>query len=155
MALMSGTQLDQVFIYISPLYRTTPTKVHGSHEWHTVRSGLDFWLSSVACHCPNAPVIIVGTQLDQVFIYISPLYRTTPTKVHGSHEWHTVRSGLDFWLSSVACHCPNAPVIIVGTQLDQVFIYISPLYRTTPTKVHGSHEWHTVRSGIYIYQSSL
>jgi hypothetical protein len=29
-------------------------------------------------------------------------------------------AGLDFWLSSVACHCPNAPVIIVGTQLDQV-----------------------------------
>ena len=64
-------------------------------------------------------------------------------------------AGLDFWLSSVACHCPNAPVIIVGTQLDQVFIYISPLYRTTPTKVHASHEWYTVRSGIYIYQSSL
>lgn len=29
-------------------------------------------------------------------------------------------AGLDFWLSSVACHCPDAPVIIVGTQLDQV-----------------------------------
>ena len=31
-------------------------------------------------------------------------------------------AGLDFWLSSIACHCPNAPVIVVGTQLDQVFI---------------------------------
>ncbi|XP_071152762.1 uncharacterized protein [Mytilus edulis] len=29
-------------------------------------------------------------------------------------------AGLDFWLSSVACHCPDAPVIIVGTQLDQI-----------------------------------
>ncbi|CAC5389321.1 LRRK2 [Mytilus coruscus] len=29
-------------------------------------------------------------------------------------------SGLDFWLSSVVCHCPDSPVIVVGTQLDQI-----------------------------------
>lgn len=29
-------------------------------------------------------------------------------------------AGLDFWLSSIACHAPDAPVLIVGTQLDQV-----------------------------------
>uniref|UniRef100_K1PTH6 non-specific serine/threonine protein kinase n=1 Tax=Magallana gigas TaxID=29159 RepID=K1PTH6_MAGGI len=29
-------------------------------------------------------------------------------------------AGLDFWLSSIACHAPDAPVLIVGTQLDQI-----------------------------------
>ena len=29
-------------------------------------------------------------------------------------------SGLDFWLSSIACHCPKAPIFIVGTHADQV-----------------------------------
>ena len=29
-------------------------------------------------------------------------------------------AGLDFWLSSIICHCPDTPVIVVGTQLDQV-----------------------------------
>ena len=29
-------------------------------------------------------------------------------------------SGLDFWLSSIACHCPKAPVFIVGTHADKV-----------------------------------
>ena len=29
-------------------------------------------------------------------------------------------SGLDFWLSSIACHCPKAPIFIVGTHADKV-----------------------------------
>ncbi|CAD5120946.1 DgyrCDS9496 [Dimorphilus gyrociliatus] len=29
-------------------------------------------------------------------------------------------SGLKFWLSSIACHAPNAPIFIVGTQIDKV-----------------------------------
>ena len=29
-------------------------------------------------------------------------------------------AGLDFWLSSVACHAPETPIIIIGTQSDQV-----------------------------------
>uniref|UniRef100_A0A914XFE4 non-specific serine/threonine protein kinase n=1 Tax=Plectus sambesii TaxID=2011161 RepID=A0A914XFE4_9BILA len=30
-------------------------------------------------------------------------------------------AGLDFWLSSIACHAPLAPVFVVGTHADQVF----------------------------------
>ncbi|XP_021366171.1 uncharacterized protein LOC110458668 [Mizuhopecten yessoensis] len=29
-------------------------------------------------------------------------------------------AGLDFWLSSIACHAPKTPIIVVGTQCDQV-----------------------------------
>lgn len=29
-------------------------------------------------------------------------------------------AGLEFWLSSISCHAPGAPVIIVGTHVDQV-----------------------------------
>ena len=29
-------------------------------------------------------------------------------------------SGLDIWLSSIACHCPKAPIFIVGTHADKV-----------------------------------
>jgi hypothetical protein len=29
-------------------------------------------------------------------------------------------AGLDFWLSSICCHAPNAPIFIVGTHSDQV-----------------------------------
>ncbi|ELT89642.1 hypothetical protein CAPTEDRAFT_187033 [Capitella teleta] len=29
-------------------------------------------------------------------------------------------SGLDFWLSSISCHCPKAPVFIIGTHADQI-----------------------------------
>ena len=29
-------------------------------------------------------------------------------------------SGLDFWLSSIACHCPKAPIFVVGTHADKI-----------------------------------
>lgn len=29
-------------------------------------------------------------------------------------------AGLDFWLSSIACHAPKAPVLVVGTHCDKV-----------------------------------
>ena len=29
-------------------------------------------------------------------------------------------AGLDFWLSSIACHAPKAPVLVIGTHVDQV-----------------------------------
>ena len=29
-------------------------------------------------------------------------------------------AGLDFWLSSICCHAPNAPIFVVGTHSDQV-----------------------------------
>jgi len=29
-------------------------------------------------------------------------------------------AGLEFWLSSIACHAPKAPVLIVGSHRDQV-----------------------------------
>ena len=29
-------------------------------------------------------------------------------------------AGLDFWLSSIACHAPKAPVLVVGTHFDKV-----------------------------------
>lgn len=29
-------------------------------------------------------------------------------------------AGLDFWLSSISCHAPGAPIFIVGTHIDQV-----------------------------------
>ncbi len=32
-------------------------------------------------------------------------------------------AGLDFWLSSISCHAPGAPVFIVGTHIDQVSTY--------------------------------
>jgi len=30
-------------------------------------------------------------------------------------------AGLDFWLSSIACHAPKAPVLVVGSHKDQVW----------------------------------
>ena len=30
-------------------------------------------------------------------------------------------SGLDFWLNSIGCHAPRAPVFVIGTHIDQVF----------------------------------
>ena len=32
-------------------------------------------------------------------------------------------AGLEFWLSSISCHAPGAPVLIVGTHIDQVSVY--------------------------------
>lgn len=32
-------------------------------------------------------------------------------------------AGLDFWLSSISCHAPGAPIFIVGTHIDQVANY--------------------------------
>ena len=29
-------------------------------------------------------------------------------------------AGLDFWLSSISVHAPNAPIFIVGTHIDEV-----------------------------------
>ena len=29
-------------------------------------------------------------------------------------------AGLDFWLSSIACHAPKAPIIVIGSHVDQV-----------------------------------
>lgn len=29
-------------------------------------------------------------------------------------------AGLDFWLSSIACHAPDTPILVIGTQSDQV-----------------------------------
>lgn len=29
-------------------------------------------------------------------------------------------AGLDFWLSSISCHAPGAPIFIVGTHIDEV-----------------------------------
>ena len=76
MPLMSGTQLDQVFIYISPLIEPLP---------------------------PRSMPLMSGTQLDQVFIYISPLIGPLP---------------------------PRSIPLMSGTQLDQVCIYSAPsVYR--------------------------
>lgn len=33
-------------------------------------------------------------------------------------------AGLEFWLSSISCHAPGAPIFIVGTHIDQVFFLI-------------------------------
>ena len=38
-------------------------------------------------------------------------------------------AGLDFWLSSIACHAPKAPIIVVGTHVDQV-LYITIGWKT-------------------------
>lgn len=32
-------------------------------------------------------------------------------------------AGLEFWLSSIACHAPGAPIFVVGTHVDQVAKY--------------------------------
>jgi len=37
-------------------------------------------------------------------------------------------AGLDFWLSSVACHAPETPILVVGTQSDQVHKLINNYY---------------------------
>ena len=29
-------------------------------------------------------------------------------------------AGLDFWLSSISCHAPNTPILVIGTQCDLV-----------------------------------
>ncbi len=29
-------------------------------------------------------------------------------------------AGLEFWLSSIQCHAPKAPVFVIGTHADQV-----------------------------------
>jgi GTPase SAR1 family protein len=40
-------------------------------------------------------------------------------------------SGLDFWLNSIQCHAPNAPIFVIGTHSDQVsnVKYFSALYK--------------------------
>ena len=37
-------------------------------------------------------------------------------------------AGLDFWLSSISCHAPGAPIFVVGTHIDQVIIFDFPMY---------------------------
>ena len=37
-------------------------------------------------------------------------------------------AGLDFWLSSIACHAPKAPIIVVGTHKDQVLSGLSNVF---------------------------
>jgi len=32
-------------------------------------------------------------------------------------------AGLDFWLNSISCHAPDAPVFVVGTHIDEVIFY--------------------------------
>ena len=32
-------------------------------------------------------------------------------------------AGLEFWLSSISCHAPGAPIFVVGTHIDQVSKY--------------------------------
>uniref|UniRef100_A0A914URF5 non-specific serine/threonine protein kinase n=1 Tax=Plectus sambesii TaxID=2011161 RepID=A0A914URF5_9BILA len=51
-------------------------------------------------------------------------------------------AGLDFWLSSIACHAPLAPIFVVGTHADQVFRTDIPeleLTETFPQIVSFSH----------------
>ena len=58
-------------------------------------------------------------------------------------------AGLDFWLSSIACHCPEAPVIVVGTQLDQVIVlrrrqsicFLSPPTNLEEVRVMRQEKW--------------
>jgi hypothetical protein len=40
-------------------------------------------------------------------------------------------AGIDFWLSSIACHAPKAPVLIVGSHKDQVCL---PCFQTPYTR---------------------
>ena len=35
-------------------------------------------------------------------------------------------AGLEFWLNSLSCHCPKAPVFVIGTHADKVEIFLSP-----------------------------
>ena len=32
-------------------------------------------------------------------------------------------AGLDFWLSSISCHAPTAPILVIGTHVDEVSKY--------------------------------
>ena len=34
-------------------------------------------------------------------------------------------AGLDFWLSSIACHAPKAPVLVIGTHYDKVLTLLT------------------------------
>jgi hypothetical protein len=34
-------------------------------------------------------------------------------------------AGLDFWLSSISVHSPQAPILVVGTHLDQVGLFLN------------------------------
>ncbi|XP_046560391.1 probable serine/threonine-protein kinase roco11, partial [Haliotis rubra] len=50
-------------------------------------------------------------------------------------------AGLDFWLSSIACHAPKTPIFVVGTHCDQVpkaDIPVSELTRRYP-QIAGFH----------------
>ena len=51
-------------------------------------------------------------------------------------------AGLEFWLSSIACHCPNAPVIIVGTHADQV---------ETDLTSYCYYESYTIKWRVYVF----
>lgn len=32
-------------------------------------------------------------------------------------------AGLEFWLSSISCHAPGAPIFVIGTHIDEVSKY--------------------------------
>ncbi|XP_048249171.1 uncharacterized protein LOC124124359 [Haliotis rufescens] len=50
-------------------------------------------------------------------------------------------AGLDFWLSSIACHAPKTPIFIVGTHCDQVPKADIPMAELTKTypQIAGFH----------------
>ena len=48
-------------------------------------------------------------------------------------------AGLDFWLSSIACHAPKAPIIVVGTHVDKVSLISSFFYHHRRSS-RGLHE---------------
>ena len=37
-------------------------------------------------------------------------------------------AGLDFWLSSISCHAPGAPIFVVGTHIDEVHFSINDYF---------------------------
>lgn len=37
-------------------------------------------------------------------------------------------AGLDFWLSSISCHAPGAPIFVVGTHIDEVNFSINDYF---------------------------
>lgn len=67
-------------------------------------------------------------------------------------------AGLDFWLSSISCHAPGAPIFIVGTHIDQVATYslnMEDLKLRFP-QIYGFHYVSSYTfEGIYKFSQNL
>lgn len=87
---------------------------YNTHQVHSEAASVRLQLCYFKFFVSDSRCIVVCVRL-QFFLSNRAVYLLL-WNIRLGHE----HAGLDFWLSSISCHAPKAPILIVGSHRDQV-----------------------------------